>query len=370
MNIWVHAPLYTIAAASVVVYFTAWPRARRNQEYYIRCLVLWGMYCAGASVALASSFAALGSEVWLDLARSFAFPLIFIVTGLVARNTTSRRSMWVAAWGISSLMMLVFVSTVFLGADSTVVGYVTAIAGFFGLFLMAQGKHSANGRVIAFVAWSVALLSLRKWLLLLVVGFPLLWILVRHRQIGSVRRTVAYVCLVLIGGAALVTVRDVIASYAGYSDWAGFWFGRVVAGAPGAGIEFVLRDTGRFEIWADLWSRFWRQPMTGLGLGVRALDQPIEDHNMYLFFLVRFGLPVFLAFAGSVIVMLHFIMNGLDRGSPERIILVALWGYYFFAGAVGQAYGQLPVSLILGLVTGLVLGASGFSRAQSRTAVT
>ena len=138
-----------------------------------------------------------------------------------------------------------------------------------------------------------------------------------------------------------------------YNTWQSYWHTRVVAGDLLEGGH--VRSGSRFIIWGDLLRQLSESPFLGIGLGSRPTFGDVEDHNMYIFFLIRFGIPLFCIAAILSFTLIMHMLRYQAIGGTNRLILFALFAYFFFSAAVGSSFGQLLNGLTVGGIAGIIL---------------
>ena len=102
-----------------------------------------------------------------------------------------------------------------------------------------------------------------------------------------------------------------------------------------------IRAGGRFDIWSDLLQQFLKNPLLGVGFGIRPTFLDVEDHNMFIFFLIRFGIPLFCVFIILLIKLILHILQYQGISKISRLILFTLFTYFFFSASVGSCFGQM-----------------------------
>ena len=120
-----------------------------------------------------------------------------------------------------------------------------------------------------------------------------------------------------------------------------------------------ISDGARFGMWNDMFTRTLDSPILGLGIGARAFDYikvDVEDHNILVFIISRFGFII----AGLILFYLFKVLQSsysFFRNSKYpllKYLYVGLIGNFFFQGLVGMIWGQLPVTLLLGIVLSIL----------------
>ncbi len=154
-------------------------------------------------------------------------------------------------------------------------------------------------------------------------------------------------------------IFDIIAQINQFDDFENYLDGRVfrqmtnesqVESGIGVmvGDDYGIKDGARFLVWLDLITKTLKSPFTGIGLGVRAFGEDMEDHSMIIFFFARFGIILF-----SVLFYLQFLIfkkyyKLVDLSKSKPILLILIFHFYFQA-SVGNIWGQLPYDLLIGI---------------------
>jgi len=117
-----------------------------------------------------------------------------------------------------------------------------------------------------------------------------------------------------------------------------------------------LRDGSRFMIWNDLLQQFYKSPWLGIGYGARPTFLNVADHNIFIFFLVRFGAPIFITLFiltfGLFVHMLYFVRIG----RISRFVLFSLFLTYFLTSAIDpKPYAIITNSLLTAAIAGVIL---------------
>ena len=366
MMIYVNYLLYIGTIFILLLYLVGKYREKFSKKYYSLFLGLLFVYITGSLIAFLRgiSFGNSPELIHMDLFRSTIFLLWLAVAGLLSRVRDIRHIenlaiilALISAVGILSHKL--FGGFGLLGdiiKPSTVQLYNLSFVGFFGFYLLANKRHKNIGRFIILASWGVAVLSLAKWNFFPVVIFPLLWIIIETKRINIKKRVILCIIIITILISVLFSFRDNIIRFASegrWQTWRSYWYSRVVAGDLLEDGE--IRSGGRFKVWNDLLQQFSKAPLLGIGFGARPTYLDVEDHNMFIFFLVRFGIPLFCIVAVLVAMLFIHMLRYQALGRMNRLILLVLFAYFFLSAAVGTSFGQILNGVTVGGITGIIL---------------
>jgi O-antigen ligase len=122
-----------------------------------------------------------------------------------------------------------------------------------------------------------------------------------------------------------------------------------------------LKDGYRFVMWEDLISRTFDDPITGIGMGSRALENKgdfVEDHNIFVTHISRYGIPLFFLWMWLVLLVIKSLRNYIKTNSFSKVflyIITIMYINFFFQASVGNIWGQLLVVILIGTSIGLML---------------
>ena len=356
LNVYINYFLYATAIVGLLVYFVRTPRGRFAWKYYSLYWKFFFVYICGFLLAFLVGSNNPKSYFFSDILRSITFPVSLAFTGLLLQIRKTKR-----AENITLVFILIFVLGVIfsklwninLFGDtikySTVQAYNLSFIGFFGFFLLTNRRHKIFARFIILGSWGIAVVSLAKWNFFPVLIFPFLWILLETRQKITKKRVMTSLVISTLIILLLLYYRDNIVQFGlenTYQDWDSYWFSRVVK-ADISG--------GRFMIWLDLLRQFSEHPLKGLGFGIRPTYSDVEDHSLYIFLLIRFGIPLFCLVTLSSLKLIGHIFHNEELTGPNRLVLFSLFCYFFLSSAYGACYSQMLNGLTFGGITGIIL---------------
>lgn len=339
-------------------------REKFSKKYYSLYLGLLLIYISGTLIAL---FRGIGLNhnsnlIYDDLIRSMVFPLSLAFAGFISRIRNIKHIEVFAIFLASIFIVGMVVNRIFglamlgdLVKITTIQIFNISAVGFLGLYLLANKYHKNIGRFIILASWGTALLSVVKWNFFPIVILPLIWIILETRGISGKKRLVFCLLVVVILSSILFSFRDNIVRFAtGYKSWDSYWHSRVVAGDLFKGGE--IKTGRRLEIWKDLLDQFSGSPLLGIGFGARPTFLNVADHNMFIFFLIRFGAPLFcMAVVLSVILIIYMLRYRYINGT-SRLILFLLFVYFFQTSMIDTVpFGQMINGLVVGGIAGIIL---------------
>lgn len=370
MNIYLNYFLYIGAVFALLLYLAGRYKGKFSIKYYSLFLSLLFVYVIGALIALLRGMSLNNPSefIYSDLVRSMVFPFCLVFAGLISRVQRIRYIekifLFFILIFIGVILIYRFTGFALLGdivKISTVQLYNLSFIGFFGFYLLANRRYKNVGRFIILSSWSMALLSLAKWNFFPVVVFPLLWIFIETKSMNIKKRVILCIIVIAVIASVSFNFRDNIVQFSHsyrYNTWQSYWHTRVVAGGDLMQGGYI-RSSGRFLIWGDLLRQFSESPFLGIGFGARPTFLDVEDHSMYIFFLVRFGIPLFCIAAILLIALIIHMMRYQAIGGTNRLILFVLFAYFFFSAAVGSSFGQILNGLTIGGIAGIILNPRG-----------
>jgi hypothetical protein len=213
--------------------------------------------------------------------------------------------------------------------------YKVAIFNFLSLYYLLRFIDSGKGFMLLISTMFVFLGLL--WLGKTQIIFFLLYAMLLFKYLSFYRVFFLLILILTISFYALTVGFDF--------DLFHFWSSRVVnlgevnvdLSSSSFVIDSVIRDGGRFEMWADLLHNMLNNaPLFGLGLGDRAFSGDIEDHNFIVFLLSRFGLLF-----GFAIILIYWIFI---RRSVKKILNSDLHFFYLVSLSVYLLYAMVGTS--------------------------
>lgn len=323
----------------------------------------------------------------IDFLRVLNFNLIFIIPivlmdSRIVKNTTLKK--------IFNFLLLAFMLAVgyslisagmgesafygnFFGATTVNLTMVSIIS-FHGLIYYYL-KRKNIGLILAVLAWLISIASLAKWNFWVDVTIPILFFRVWY----SSRKKGVFQKIVIASFSAILIIfflypnfKDYLNTFASMQNFNSFdtyldsrVFRTVTSNSSttsGTLFDFGgegISDGARFEMWNDMITRTLDAPVLGIGIGARAFDYfgvEIEDHSILVFIISRFGFII----AGLILFYLFKVLKSsysFFRNSKYpllKYLYVGLIGNFFFQGLVGMIWGQLPVTLLLGIVLSIL----------------
>lgn len=231
-----------------------------------------------------------------------------------------------------------------------------------------------------FLYWSLlcfldVLISLAKWNFIAIISYPMIITLVLNagNSFTKFQKKLLIVVFSIAVSVFFYNLNSILAPVAqarGWDSFDDFLYGRVFGEAGnndnlGKAISFGgdsgIKDGARLIMWADLISRTIENPIMGVGLGTRALDNTglfIEDHNIFITHISRYGLPLFLMWLWLVfltIKLLRTYITKIGKSKVIRYVFAIMYVNFFFQASVGNIWGQVLVVLSIGSSIGLML---------------
>lgn len=323
----------------------------------------------------------------IDILRLLHFILIFIIPPVLIRSKIFNKSslgisfeifllLYVIAIGISLFTVGMGSSAFygnFLGA-TTINLTLTSMIAFYGLFNYYIYR-SKIGLILAVLSWIISLASLAKWNFWIVFAIPLL--IIQMLIVGNKKNLIQklFFSLVLIAIFLQIVFPEILeylnifATLQGHSSFEAFLDNRVfraitydnmsVSGTMFDFGERRISDGARLSMWDDLLQRTLEKPFFGLGFGARALEQyglNVEDHNVFVFFISRFGF-IFSSLIIYYIIQIikqYYVFLKTQSKPLSKYIFLALIFNFVFQSFVGMIWGQLPITLFLGIILSLM----------------
>jgi hypothetical protein len=322
----------------------------------------------------------------IDISRITHFLLIFIIPLVLIDNRLIKKavskkillislfaftfsigySLFTAGIGKSSFAGNIFGAT-------TINLTLISIVAFYGLFQYYLYR-TRSGLILSVVAWIICLASLAKWNFWVDIMIPLLLIRIFLFSKRSITKKIIIVPLLAIVFIALIipNFEDYMDSFAAnleYNSFENYLNSRVLRTGSSnvmyeSGAVLNIGDKGisdgaRISMWYDLLQRTWERPIFGLGLGTRAFDYrgvTIEDHSVLIFIISRFGILLGILILTYIIklVKLFYVFSTNENYPFLKYIYLALIGNFFFQSLVGMVWGQLPVTLFLGIILSFI----------------
>jgi O-antigen ligase len=227
--------------------------------------------------------------------------------------------------------------------------------GSYGLYLITEKRYKKIGQLIAIMAWVILVISFTKFYFIPIILLPLTWALIETRNFNRLKRFVGILIIIIIITSSLFIFRDNITSFAtSYPSFNAYWHGRVVDGSLLS--DGGLRDGSRFRIWNDLLQQFYRSPWLGIGYGARPTFLNVADHNIFIFFLVRFGAPIFITLFILTFALFVHMLSFVKINRMSRLVLFSLLLTYFLTSAIDpKPYAVIINSLLAAVIAGVIL---------------
>lgn len=364
MNIYLNNIFYLGSIVILILYLAGHYHSGFSKKYYSLYLGLLLVYVVGISIAIL-----IGLEsnhplvlIYYDLLISMVFPFTLALIGFMSRLNDIKRVEKIIIFLFLIFVLVMLINRLFglavlgdLAKVTTRQLFNISVVGFFGLYLLVNRHYQSIGRFLILISWIVIVLSLAKWNFFAITILPLSWIIIEARRI--VNRQKLFFCLIalIVLVSVLIGFRDQITHFAtGHPTWQTFLSKRVVTGNLLAGGE--IRTGSRLLIWSDLLQQFSRSPILGIGFGARPTFLNIADHDIFIFFLVRFGLPLFCLATVLSLMLIIQMLHYQQINKVSRLILLMLWIYFFQNAAIDPVpYGEIINGLVFGIVVGIIL---------------
>ncbi len=227
----------------------------------------------------------------------------------------------------------------------------------------------------ALFCYTAVLWSLAKWNIIALVGFPVMCIVMfysRNQLSHQTRKqyTLVALILVILFFANIGIILNPITKLQGYESVDEYLTMRVL-GDPqntaniGSALSISgdqgIKDGARLAMWGDLLIRTCENPVAGVGLGTRALDfngLNIEDHNIFVTHISRYGIPIFIVWLVVLVQLIKKLRTFILEDKFAIIIkftFAIMYLNFFFQASVGNIWGQLLVTLMIGASIGFLL---------------
>jgi len=361
VNVYINYFLWIVAILALLIYLNGKYKNKFSIKYYSLFLSLLFIYIIGIAIAYLEgiNFNNPIKFIYGDLSRSMILPLSFAFTVLVSRTRNIKYFE-----NIISILALIFMAILFIyklfGFNifkdiiklTTVQLYNTSFIGFFGFYLLEKKHYKIIARFIILISWFLAILSLAKWNFFIVLSFPILWIIIETKKMRTKKRIFLCITILIILVVVFLNFKTDIVRFSSknvWESWESYWYARVMT--P----EGRILDGSRFKIWGDLLQQFLKNPLLGIGFGARPTFSDVEDHNMFIFFLIRFGIPLFCIFIVLLIKLIVHILNYQGISRINRLVLFALFVYFFLSASTGSCFGQMLNGLTVGGIIGIML---------------
>jgi len=280
------------------------------------------------------------------------FPLILVFVGLTARMKDIKyiENIFVLLSVIFSIVMLLseLFSLNLLGnlvKATTIQRFNLSFIGFFGFYLLANERYKNAGRFVILISWVMAVLSLAKWNFFPAIVFPLLWLGIETRKVNWTKRIAIFLFVIIILSLVFYSFNDELVARQ-WGTWHEYLRQRIKPGNVSG---------GRFRMWSDLMQQFSKVPLLGIGFGARPTYINVEDHNIFIFFLVRFGAPLFFLFGLLVMILFIHILYSKSIKKINRLIFLILFFYFFFAASVSTTFGQILNGITISIIAGIII---------------
>jgi len=359
MNIYINYILYIGAIFSLLLYLIGKFKNKFSKKYFSLFLGLFFVYIAGLFVALIRGISLNYPQNFIisDLLRSMVLPLSLAFAGLIARLKNIKKIINFAILFSLVFIIVIFVHKLFnfailgnLIKPTTVQIFNLSAIGFLGFYLLTNKYHKNIGRFIILMSWITIVLSLTKWNFFPIIIFPLFWIIIETRKINTKKRIILCVVIITILTSTLFSLRDNIIQVSTHERYNTFY--------SYLDSQVMKKDLsgGRFNIWEDLLQQFSKAPLLGIGFGVRPTYINVEDHNIFIFFLIRFGVLLFFIGTMLSIILMMYILRCKNIKKINRLILFLLSIYFLQTSAVDTVpFGQIMNGLMVGGISGIIL---------------
>jgi len=365
MNIYINYILYVGAIFSLLLYIIGRYKNKFSKKYFSLLLGILFTYIVGTLIGFLKGISLNNSQefIYNDLLKSAVFPLTLVFAGIMSKVRNIKYTKKIILLLGFMFSVIIFINK-FLGIiapgnlikASTVQLYNLSFVGFFGLYLLSKKYHKNIARFIILLSWLTALLSLAKWNFIPVIIFPFLWIIIETKKINIKKRLIFCFVILIIFASLIFNLRNNIVEFASnghYNSFNSYWRSRVITENSLKNEE--IRTGGRIKIWSDLLQQFSKSPISGVGLGARPTFLNVEDHNMFIFFLVRFGILLFSIMMIFLLILILHILRCPTVNKTNRLILFTLFLYFFFSASIGSCFGQIINGLTIGGIVGIII---------------
>jgi len=328
----------------------------------------------------------------VDITRIYHFLIIFILPPILMNSKFIDSKKYKNLFFKSVLIFTLLVGfslltsglghSLFIGgifAPTTVSLTMVSIIAYFGLY-QYYVHNQRLGLVLSLIAWLISIASLAKWNFFIDITIPILIVLIyfKRKRVQHTKKIIVALLFSLFLAIGIVPRMgkyfNSFASLQGYSSFDNYLDSRVLRQSMG-NVEFSsgavfdvngvgISDGARISMWNDMIDRTLEHPFFGLGLGARPFDyygSTVEDHSFLIYTISRFGFVfgfLILFYVFKAIKFFYDKYANIKDFNFLKYIYLALIGNFFFQGSVGQVWGQLPVTLLLGLILGVMLGES------------
>ena len=235
-------------------------------------------------------------------------------------------------------------------------------------------KQNILDAIFIFISYLIILFTLQKWNIVCLVTIPIIFIKfvlfsksVNKKVLNKIILLNTFIFILIFASVG----STFIAQKAGFDDIGSFMDSRVLTktdaansngleqGVVGVNDSQAIKDGGRLLMWGDMVTRSFEHPFIGIGFGSRALEQfafNIEDHNMIITFMSRFGFPmtfIILYFLFKYIKSLYNIQK-VSNNLFKYILLFCILNF-FFQSIVGNIWGQSFITINFSIILGLIL---------------
>ncbi|MDD2635463.1 MAG: hypothetical protein PHW82_08190 [Bacteroidales bacterium] len=319
----------------------------------------------------------------IDLSRVINFNLIFIIPIVLINKSLFKTNKFVKSFNVLLLIFTLLIGYSLIKAGmgksafygnffraSTVNLTMVSTISFYGLIYYYL-KRKKIGLILMVLAWFISIASLTKWNFFVDIAVPILFIRVWHSKSKQknfqkiIITSLSSILILLILLPNFKEYLDTFASMQNYTSFDSFLNSRVFRTVTaessiesGTLFDFEGRgisDGARFSMWHDLIKRTLNSPIFGIGIGVRAFDywdSIVEDHSVLIFIISRFGFIM----GGGILYHIYKVIKSSfafcrnDKYPLLKYLYLGLIGNFLFQGSVGMIWGQLPVTLLLGVV--------------------
>ena len=225
-----------------------------------------------------------------------------------------------------------------------------------------------------FLIWSLlcyldVLFSLSKWNFIALIAYPIfiVFIVNANRTFSKFKKriVIGIFCIpMVLFFLNINSILEPVVKARGWDSFNEFLDDRVLGEQSienGNIGNLQLKDGYRFVMWEDLISRTFDDPITGIGMGSRALENKgdfVEDHNIFVTHISRYGIPLFFLWMWLVLLVIKSLRNYIKTNSSSKVflyIITIMYINFFFQASVGSIWGQLLVVILIGTSIGLML---------------
>ena len=378
LNIYLLVLLYFISIFVFVLYFIVKVRNKelliiKKQSTLLFFLLLFSLFFSTIIGYLNYSFPS--DHAFVDITRILNFSTIFATPFVLAFTNLRLFNKYYEIFKTVAIFYTILTALSFIFGSGESIFYgglfgpTTVNLGMISIFFFIalhdyQYFPKKKNLILLLISYFVIIISLSKWnLIAILAGFYFIYIYIM-KQLNS-KNSTKYLFITLSVSLLLLfiifskQIFDIIAQINQFDDFENYLDGRVfrqmtnnsqVESGIGVmvGDDYGIKDGARFLVWLDLITKTLKSPFIGLGLGVRAFGEDMEDHSMIIFFFARFGIILFLIlfFLQFKIFLRYFKLVKNSLSKPIFLILIL---HFYFQASVGNIWGQLPYDLLLGL---------------------